>query len=166
MKENGFNGHDGRRGIDWRRRRQDDGGSGSARTDLLRQADDMRSKLARTVERIDQRRHDVLDVKKQVTRHLKEIALLVGLVIVGVAGASAFFVHKLLTSAQRRRRGGWLGPALRRLGDRGEVRGGWEAQPASSGGRRRSFVGEVARSLALTLVTSVLARPLKRAAAR
>ena len=164
MKENGFNGHDGGRVGDWRRRRREDGGN--LRTDLLRQADDMRNKLARTVERIDQRRHDVLDVKKQVTKHLKEIALLVGLVIVGVAGASAFVVHKLLTSAQRRRRGGWLGPALRRLGERREPRAGWEVRPASDGGRRRSFVGDVVRSLALTLVTSLLARPLKRSAAR
>ena len=164
MKENGFNGHDGGRGGEWRRRRRDE--VGALRTDLLRQADDMRNKLARTVERIDQRRHDVLDVKKQVTRHLKEIALLVGLVVVGVAGASAFAMHRILTSGQRQRQGGWLGPALKRLGERREPRGGWEVRPASDGGRRRSFVGDVVRSLALTLVTSLLARPLKRSAAR
>jgi hypothetical protein len=126
----------------------------------------MRNKLARTVERIDQRRHDVLDVKKQVVRHLKEIAVFAGLVVVATGAASAYVMHRLLTAGHRRGRGGWLGPALQRLGDRGRRSGGgrgreeWVVRPE---GRRRSFARDVVRSLALTLITSLLARPLKRA---
>ena len=39
--------------------------NGKLREELLRQSDDTRNKLVRTVARIDQRRHDVLDVRKQ-----------------------------------------------------------------------------------------------------
>ena len=125
--------------------------NGKVREELLRQSDDMRSKLVRTVARIDHRRHDVLDVGKQVQRHLKQIVLAIGLVVVASAGATAFVVYRVMAAAQRRRAPWRLGAGLRNRPER-------ERRT-----ERRSFAGEVLRSLALTLATSLLGAPFRRA---
>ena len=119
---------------------------GGLRADLLRQADHTRHKLVRTVERLDQRRHDVLDVRRQVARHLKGIGIGVAVLVVAVAGASALVMQRVLTAVERRGRGGWRSRA--------------KSPPAAP---RRSFTRDVLRSLAFTLVTTLLARPLRRA---
>jgi hypothetical protein len=120
------------------------------REELQRQADDVRTKLVTTIERIDQRRHDLLDVPKQIGRHLKGVVAVVGLMIVASAGVAAFATYRLV-AGRRRPRSTWR---LARGAGSGPVR----AAPP-----RRSFVKDVARSLALTLVTTLLARPLRRA---
>ena len=120
------------------------------REDLLRQAENVRTKLVTTLERIDQRRHDLLDVPKQLGRHLKGAAVVVGLMIVASAGVTAFATYRLVAGSVRPR-STWRLP---RVVGAGSERGG----PP-----RRSFVKDVARSLALTLVTTLLARPLRRA---
>ncbi|HEX4447538.1 MAG TPA: hypothetical protein VH044_12405 [Polyangiaceae bacterium] len=126
----------------------------SLRADLLRQADDTRHKLVRTVERLDQRRHDVLDVRKQVARHLKGIGIGVALLVVAAAGASALVMHRVLTAVERRGRGGWR--------SRVRARAPRARPPAPPLAPRRSFTRDVLRSLAFTLVTTLLARPLRR----
>jgi hypothetical protein len=120
------------------------------RENLLRQAEDARTKLVTTLERIDQRRHDLLDVPKQLGRHLKEAAVVVGLMIVASAGVAAFAIYRLL-ARRPAPRSSWRVPRL--AGSSSE----------HVGPPRRSFVKDVARSLALTLVTTLLARPLRRA---
>jgi hypothetical protein len=119
------------------------------RQELQRRADDVRTKLVTTIERIDQRRHDLLDVPKQLGRHLKGVAVVVGLMIVGSAGVAAFATYRLVAGSLRPR-------STWRL-----ARGGGRAERAAP--PRRSFVKDVARSLALTFVTTLLARPLRRA---
>jgi hypothetical protein len=127
------------------------GRNGKAREDLLRQSQDMRNKLVRTVERIDQRRHDAFDVRKQLARHLKAAAIGAGLVIVGTAGAAAFVTYRTLTIERRRRRARW------RL-----ARDAWDRPQRELRAQRGSFIGEVLRSLTFTLATSLLAAPLRR----
>ncbi len=125
--------------------------NGKVREDLLRQSDDTRNKLVRTVARIDHRRHDVLDVRKQVQRHLKQIAIAIGLAVVASAGATAFVVYRVMSAAQRRGRATW------RIGS------GSRNRPEREGrGRRGSFAGDILRSLALTLATSLLGAPFRR----
>jgi hypothetical protein len=120
------------------------------REDLQRQADDVRSKLVTTIERIDQRRHDLLDVPRQIGRHLKGVAVVVGLMVVASAGLTALATYRLVA-----RRAAPASPWRLALG---AGAGSERAAPP-----RRSFVKDVARSLALTLVTTLLARPLRRA---
>lgn len=120
------------------------------RQELQRRADDVRAKLVTTIERIDQRRHDLVDVPTQLGRHLKGVAVVVGLMIVGSAGVAAFATYRLVAGSLRPR-STWRLP-----------RGGG-SRPERAAPLRRSFVKDVARSLALTLVTTLLARPLRRA---
>ena len=126
--------------------------NGKVREDLLRQSQETRNKLVRTVERLDERRHDTFDVRRQLERHLKHFALAGGLLIVGAAATSAFVMYRLMTSGRRRR------SARLRL-----AKGVWRHPDRGLRAQRGSFVSEVARSLAFTLTTSVLAAPLRRA---
>ena len=125
--------------------------NGKVREDLLRQSQDMRNKLVRTVERIDERRHDAFDVRKQLARHLKQIVIGAGLVMVGSAAAAAFLTYRAMTAERRRRRARW------RL-----AKGAWNQPERELRAQRGSFVGEVLRSLGLTLATSLLSVPVRR----
>jgi hypothetical protein len=125
--------------------------NGSVREDLLRQSQDMRNKLVRTVGQLDERRHDAFDVRKVIERHLKQVAIAGGLVIVGTAATAALVMYRLMTVGRRRRDARW------RL-----AKGVWEHPEREIRAQRGSFVGEVLRSLAFTLATSLLAAPLRR----
>ena len=126
--------------------------NGKVREDLLRQSQDMRDKLVRTVERLDGRRHDAFDVRKQLERHLKQFAIAGGLVIVGTAASTAFVMYRLMTAERRRSRARWrLAKDVWRRPDR-ELRA-----------QRGSFGSEVVRSVAFSIATSLLAAPLRRA---
>jgi hypothetical protein len=125
--------------------------NGRACEDLLRQAQDMRNKLARSVARLGERRHDTFDVRKVMERHLKQLAIAGGVVVVGTAATAAFVMYRLMTAGRRRRDARW------RL-----AKGAWEHPERELRARRGSFVGEVLRSLAFTLTTSLLAAPLRR----
>jgi hypothetical protein len=126
--------------------------NGKAREDLLRRSHDMRAKLVRSVERLDERRHDAFDVRKQIQRHLRAAAIAGGLVIVGTAGTAAFVMYRIMTSHQRRRGARW------RL-----AKGMWQNPERELRAQRGPFAGEVLRSLAFSVVTAVLSSRLRRA---
>jgi hypothetical protein len=125
--------------------------NGRTREDLLRRSQDMRAKLVRSVERLDERRHDAFDVRKQLRRHLRQLAIAGGLVIVGTAGAAALVMYRLMTAPRRRRGARW------RL-----AKGMWVHPERELRAQRGPFAGEVLRSLAFTVVTSLLSVPLRR----
>jgi hypothetical protein len=125
--------------------------NGKAREDLLRQSQDMRNKLVRTVERLDERRHDAFDLRRQLARHLKLVIVGAGLVVAGAAGAAVFVTYRAMTAERRRRRARW------RL-----AKDAWNQPERELRAQRGSFVGEVLRSLGLTLATSLLSLPLRR----
>jgi hypothetical protein len=80
---------------------------GKSREDLLRDADTVRSKLIHTVEELDRRRHEALDLGLQLRRHAGPLAAL-GLFAAGtVAAAIALAVQRVSTAALRRRRARW-----------------------------------------------------------
>jgi hypothetical protein len=126
--------------------------NGRTREDLLRRSQDMRAKLVRSVERLDERRHDAFDVRKQLQRHLKQLAIAGGLVIVGTAGTAAFVMYRLMTAQHRRRGARW------RL-----AKDMWDHPERELRAQRGPFAGEVLRSLAFSVVTSLLSVPLRRA---
>ena len=118
--------------------------------ELVREADLARARLLDTVEKLDQRRHEMLDPGVQLRRQLRPIAV-GGFVVVAVAAAGAGFVaHRIATAAQRRRRERW------RL-----VRDMWRHPERAMRGERRSLAESVLRSTLVALVTtaaSTLAR--------
>jgi hypothetical protein len=126
-------------------------GNGKSREDLLRRSQDMRAKLVRSVERLDERRHDAFDVRKQLQRHVKQLAIAGGLAVIATAGASAFVMYRLMTSHRRRRGARWR-----------MAKGMWTHPERELRARRGSFVEEVLRSVAFTAVTALLSVPVKR----
>ena len=77
----------------------------------------MRNKLARSVARLDERRHDAFDVRKVMERHLKQVAIAGGVVVVGTAATAAFVMHRDDRGAASSRRA--LAARERRMGASG-----------------------------------------------
>jgi hypothetical protein len=126
--------------------------NGKVREDLLRQSRDMRGKLARTVERLDERRHAAFDVRRQLERHLKQFAVAGGLVILATAAGSAFVMYRLMTTERRRRSARW------RL-----AKDIWSRPERELRAQRGSFGAEVVRSVAFSIATSLFAAPFRHA---
>jgi hypothetical protein len=126
--------------------------NGKIRDDLLRQSQDTRDKLVRTVERLDERRHAALDVRRQLKRHLTQFVVASGLVVVATAAGSAFVMYRLMTGHRRRRSARW------RL-----AKDVWSHPERELRAQRGSFGAEVARSVAFTIATALLAAPFRRA---
>ncbi|HKQ70333.1 MAG TPA: hypothetical protein VJT73_13380 [Polyangiaceae bacterium] len=79
----------------------------SVRLELEREADDARARLLGTMGALEQRRHEVLDVKWQLGRHAGSIALVCVSVALGVgvlAGTSSFRARLV---KERRRKERW-----------------------------------------------------------
>lgn len=123
-----------------------------SRSELVREADLARARLLDTVEKLDQRRREMLDPQVQLRRQLRPLAI-GGFVVVAVAAAGAGLVaHRGATADQRRRRARWR--LLRDL---------WRHPERVVRGERRSLAERVLRSALVTLVTaaaSIVARRL------
>jgi hypothetical protein len=128
--------------------------NGKSRDDLAREANQVRTKLLRTVEQLDQRRHDALDVRRQVQQHVRQLTIAAGVTMVALAGAVALLVHRITTAAERRRRYRWR-----------FAREVWRHPDRAMRAERRSFLGEVTRSVLLTVVSTALAFPARRGVA-
>jgi len=129
-------------------------GHGKSRDDLARQANQVRSKLLRTVEVLDQRRHEALDLKLQVQKHVRQIVGMAGIALVLSAGLVAFMVHHVTTGPERRRR------------DRVRlVRQMWHHPDRVIRGAKREgrhFLVELARSVLLGVASTALLLPARR----
>lgn len=129
--------------------------NGKSRDDLARQANQVRTKLLRTVEQLDQRRHEAFDLKLQMQRHFRQLAVAGGLLLVATAASVALVVERVTTAAERRRRNRWR--FARRV---------WWHPERVLRAERRSFFGEIVRGVLLVAVTTALTIPARRAAAR
>lgn len=129
-------------------------GHGKSRDDLTRQANKVRSKLLHTVEVLDQRRHEALDLKLQLQRHMRTVLALSGIALVVTAGAVALAVHRISTAPERRRR------------DRRRLVGHMWRHPdrVIRGARRegRPFLVELLRSVLLGVASSLVLLPARR----
>lgn len=74
--------------------------------DLSLEANTTRSRLLRTVEELDRRGHEVLDLRLQLRRHAREVAV-AGLVLVVAAGGLAVVVVEGVLSSRHRARRRW-----------------------------------------------------------
>ncbi len=129
-------------------------GHGKSRDDLTRQANQVRSKLLHTVEVLDQRRHEALDLKLQLQRHVRTVIALAGIALVVTSAAVAFAVHRISTAPERRRR------------DRRRLLGQMWRHPdrVIRGARRegRPFFVELLRSVLLGVASSLVLLPARR----
>lgn len=125
---------------------------GTPRDELAREANRVRSKLLRTVEQLDRRRHEALDLHLQIRRHLRQVVALGALLVLAAAGAVALIAHRVSTASQRRQRNRW------RLAKRV-----WWHPERLTGGEGRSFFGELARSALLVLASTAVTVPARSA---
>lgn len=128
--------------------------NGKSRQELAREANEVRTKLIRTVERLDQRRHEATDLRLQLERHMRQVVVVGAAFLLGTAGAVALVVHRVTTSAQRRRRDRWR--FVQRV---------WRHPDRALRAERRSFFGEIARSVLLAVVTTAATQPAHKAMA-
>jgi hypothetical protein len=126
--------------------------NGKSRDELAREANQVRSKLLRTVEQLDRRRHDALDLPLQLKRHVRQLMALGALLLVATAGAMAIVVHRVATLAERRRRDRWI-----------LAKNMWRHPERAMRGERGSFFGELARSVLLTMASAAVSVPARRA---
>ena len=70
---------------------------------LEREANLVRAKLATTLDVLDRRGHDMVDVKLQVKRHVVPLAVVAGTVALGVVSVFGYAVFRLATRAERKR---------------------------------------------------------------
>jgi hypothetical protein len=130
-------------------------GNGKSREDLTQEAFEVRSKLLHTVEELDQRRRGAADFRVQFERHARDFAMVGGVVLAVTASAVALLVGRGATAVDRRRRNRWR--LAKRL---------WQKPERAMRAERRSFFGEIARSLLLAIVTTAVTLPARRAVAK
>jgi hypothetical protein len=125
--------------------------NGKSRDELAREANQARSKLLRTVEQLDRRRHDALDLRLQLRRHVRQLMAVGGLLLLATAGAVALVVHRVTSFTQRRRRDRWV-----------LAKSMWRHPDRAMRGERGSFFAELARSLLLTMASAAVSVPARR----
>jgi hypothetical protein len=130
-------------------------GSSKSREDLTQQAHQVRSQLLRTVAELNQRRHEALDLRSQLKRHLRAFAIGGGLLLVLTAGSVALVVSRIATATSRRRRNRW------RL-----AKDIWRHPERAMRGERRSFLGQMARSLVISVLSTAVSVSTRRLVAR
>jgi hypothetical protein len=127
--------------------------NGRSRDELAREANVARSKLLRTVEQLDRKRQEVLDLRHQVRSHIGMLVVVSGLLLVATGGAAVISVKRIATAAARRRHQRWT-----------LARHAWNRPGNVLRAERLSFPLEVTRSVLLALATSLLSVPVRRLA--
>ncbi|HXX68494.1 MAG TPA: hypothetical protein VEK07_14995 [Polyangiaceae bacterium] len=123
---------------------------GKSRDNLLHEADAVRARLLETVERLDRRRHEVLDVKLQLQRYASTLAAIALVALVITGSAVGFAVARMPGAAARRRRDRW------RL-----ARSVWRRPDRALRAARGPFFSEVLRGVAMSVVTMALTSPAR-----
>ena len=125
-----------------------------SRESLEAQADEVRAKLATTLERLDRKRHEIAhlaDVPAQIEEHVVPLATGAALVLVATGALITWSVIRLVTAPERRPQ--QRIDALRRA---------W-LHPETVGRKQNTFVGGLVRKLATGVATTVAMTLLKRA---
>jgi hypothetical protein len=124
------------------------------RQSLEAQADEVRAKLATTLERLDRKRHEIAhlaDVPAQIEEHVVPLAAGAAIVLVATGALITWSVVRLATRPERRPRERI--EALRRA---------W-LHPENVGRKRSTFVGDLLRKLAMGVATTLAMQVVKRA---
>jgi hypothetical protein len=72
--------------------------------DLAHRADDVRRGLLDTISRLDERRHQALDVRRQLREHVGGAATAAALTLLAAGAGVALIVNRITTLRMRRRR--------------------------------------------------------------
>jgi hypothetical protein len=120
--------------------------------DLAREANRVRSKLLGTIDQLRHRGEDVRDLRLQLRRHARQLLLLGGALIVVTAGGVALVVQRMAAARSRRRRERWsLAKSM------------WRHPERALRGERRTVLGQVLRSVLVSVLTALVTIPARRA---
>jgi hypothetical protein len=128
---------------------------GKSREEMTMEANVVRSKLLHTVEQLDQRRHEALNLGHQLRTHAGQLAVVAGVAVLATAAVVGLVAGAIATMSDRRWR-----------------KNRWKFAPKGSRSvdlsrpKRRSFFVDVLRSLALSLIATALAPPARRLLAK
>lgn len=116
------------------------------KTEILeRRASVVRSRLLRTIDALDQRRHRVVELGQNIERKAVPVGAAVG-GLIAVVGTVAFAAHRI---SVKRHENEWRNVLARTLG---------RSRP-----ERPSFIGEAARKVGLSLLVLLVNEGAKRA---
>jgi hypothetical protein len=122
---------------------------------LKEEANAARAKLMRTVEALDLKAHRAINVRLQLRKHIRGIAT-AGIVLgLAAAGTIALVTYRFATRGKRKRHARVR--MLRRV---------WEHPERAARGDGATFWSRLARSVALTLLTAAISKPLRAAMMR
>jgi ABC-type Fe3+ transport system permease subunit len=127
-------------------------GNEEARNQLMVRANEARTKLLHTVEQLDRRRHEALDVRLQLRRHLSQLVLAGVVMLLATAGGIVLAVRHIANTAQRRRHDRWR--LAKRLW--------WRPDRALRSEQPRLYQALV-RSLLFAILSTVITEPARRA---
>jgi hypothetical protein len=119
-----------------------------SREEIEGEANVVRSKLMHTVEELDRRRHEALNLGHQLRSHGVKLAIVGGIVVLATASVMGLVAGQMAVVWDRRRRSGW------RLPSRPVYR------------ERRPFFVDLIRSAALMVITTALSVPARRLASK
>ncbi len=122
-----------------------------SREDIAREANRVRAKLLYTVEQLDRRRHNALDIGRRIGSHMVPIAIASGLVAVAMVATVGVAAHRIATARARRRRDRWQ-----------RIVSLWNHPGRGLQSQRPSFWSEALRSMGLSLVQWVVSVPVRR----
>jgi hypothetical protein len=125
--------------------------NGKSRDELAREANQVRTKLLKTVEQLDRRRHEALDLRVQLQRHVRQLTMVGGAILLGTCAAMVLVFHRVSTATERRRRNRW----------RLAKRVWWHPERALRADRRTSFLGALLRPVLLALANALVILPAR-----
>lgn len=126
--------------------------NGKSRANLEKQANEVRAKLLHTVEQLDQKRHETLDLRVQLDRHLRQLVIFGVVALACTAAVAALVVQRVASAAERRRRMRWS-----------LAKGVWRhPERAMRVQRRRSFFYGLVRAVLLAIATTAITFPARR----
>ena len=118
---------------------------------LTVKANRARARLLETVDAIDRKGHDALNVGLQVRKHAEPIALGGGAIVLTIAAGVGLVAYRIATRRERLRHERFS--MLRRM---------WQHPERAARREPTSFFGQLARSVALGLLGAVVLIPAKR----
>ena len=119
---------------------------------VVAEADYVRARLLHTVEELDRRGHEAINLPLQLRRHAYEIGVAGGVGIL-ILGIEQFLTHRRASRAARRHRR-W--EVLAQL---------WDDPDRVLRSQKRPFLLDALRSVAIGLITSLATAPARRAVA-
>jgi hypothetical protein len=118
--------------------------------ELTVKANRARARLLETVDAIDRKRHDALNLNLQLRKHAEPIAIGGGAIFLAVAGGVGLIAYQMATRSERLRHERFS--MLRRL---------WIHPERAARREPRSFLGQLARNVVLGLLSTAILFPAR-----